>query len=359
MRFLVLFLIQLSLYGLNTGGGFAQTPAATDPPPVAPFVTHVRSIPINGTDAHPVFDLQDVAVRDSVLYVLDQQGATLTAFTERGDVIYQVGRPGAGPGEFTNPMQVEFIPEGRLVVLEGMGNNRAQIIEARSGESVGTMSRDLMIRPVTRSALVRERPRGVILTTYTGTFCSTQEAKKCVVQQYNMSTERLIQRFGRPEEINPEFTTGMPWLVGQSNDGETFVAHHAGRHVAIYDADGEFLDRFPIDAAPSFDALDPSGVPSRPRDAVKELRNRTFSAIENIAVADSDVIVDHYLRTPNGIDSRHLSIFSRDGTHEVDGPARSADLKLIDVEDDRFYFVETKPSELGSYVIHEYRYTGT
>ena len=360
MRLVVLFLISFSLLGLITNERVAQTPPATDPPPVAPFVTHVRSISINGTDAHPVFDLQDVAVRDSMVYVLDQQGATLTAFTERGDVIYQVGRPGAGPGEFTNPMQVEFTPDGRLVILEGQGNYRMQTLRAEDGQSLEIMRDRVWVRPVTSAAIVRERGGDVIVTSYTDAYCDDEQTSSCQIQQHNLSTGTLVQRYGRAREIHPEYPQGNPWPLAQDEAGRTFVAHYASSYLAVYDAEGNFLRRFPITDAATYRPRDNSKVPADPRESFAVVPKMSFSVITHVSAIGDDIILDHFYRTPEtGIRERYLSVFSRDGTHEVDGPARPAGLKLIDVEEDRFYFVETKPSELGSYVIHEYRYTGT
>ena len=53
------------------------------------------------------------------VYVLDWSGKTVRKFSDRGDYLLSFGGPGQGPGEFSSPEEIRFLPHGQLMVFEG------------------------------------------------------------------------------------------------------------------------------------------------------------------------------------------------------------------------------------------------
>jgi hypothetical protein len=53
------------------------------------------------------------------IYVLDELGSRLLAFSVQGDLIGQVGRPGEGPGEYEMPVAVDVDADGVVRVVDG------------------------------------------------------------------------------------------------------------------------------------------------------------------------------------------------------------------------------------------------
>jgi hypothetical protein len=52
------------------------------------------------------------------VYVLDCRQYTVKKFDNRGKYMLSFGRRGQGPGEFVHPVEVKFLPNGRIVVFE-------------------------------------------------------------------------------------------------------------------------------------------------------------------------------------------------------------------------------------------------
>lgn len=53
------------------------------------------------------------------VYVLDWRGKTVRKFNDGGDYLLGFGGPGQGPGEFSSPEAIRFLPNGQLMVFEG------------------------------------------------------------------------------------------------------------------------------------------------------------------------------------------------------------------------------------------------
>jgi len=53
------------------------------------------------------------------VYVLDWRGKTVRKFNNGGDYLLGFGGPGQGPGEFSSPEAIRFLPNGQLMVFEG------------------------------------------------------------------------------------------------------------------------------------------------------------------------------------------------------------------------------------------------
>lgn len=53
------------------------------------------------------------------IYVLDWREKTVRKFDHRGKFLFVFGGPGQGPGEFTSPREIRYLPDGHLMVFEG------------------------------------------------------------------------------------------------------------------------------------------------------------------------------------------------------------------------------------------------
>jgi hypothetical protein len=53
------------------------------------------------------------------VYVLDWREKTVRKFDHRGKFLFVFGGPGQGPGEFSSPREIRYLPDGHLMVFEG------------------------------------------------------------------------------------------------------------------------------------------------------------------------------------------------------------------------------------------------
>jgi hypothetical protein len=323
----------------------------------------VRTFKVEGTNQNPVFRLTNVAVHDNLVFALDQSSATVTAFSHEGKLLYQVGRPGQGPGEFTNPYWIGFDKQGRIAVLEGAGNHRIQFLSPEDGRSVDVISEDLFVSRGSDDVYIEGIPGNQRFIFATQTHCRTERSnprRRCVIHEHDITSEKMVRRFGNVDEVSPEGSS-MPWQLGRDGEGRSYVASTTGSQIAVYDSLGVFEGRFRVDQqGTNFRPLDHTTLPEETRAAVKEMSRRSFSFIEAMAVSGDDVLVHHSFKSDERADQTYISVFKRDGAHQQTTQALDARKygKMV-VQDDRFFFVETdRQSDTGSYLIREYRYTG-
>ena len=62
------------------------------------------------------------------IFILDSQHKQLFVYNHSGEFIQNIGRPGAGPGEFTRPRELHIDRSNRIIVLDG---RRASVFTAR------------------------------------------------------------------------------------------------------------------------------------------------------------------------------------------------------------------------------------
>jgi len=79
-----------------------------------------------------------LAAPDGVI-ILDEGTLQLSAFTQRGDRRWTVGRKGSGPGEFSRPIDLTFLPNGDIAVLDP-GNGRVSVFS-----NIGAYRRSITI----------------------------------------------------------------------------------------------------------------------------------------------------------------------------------------------------------------------
>ncbi|MFZ2053000.1 MAG: 6-bladed beta-propeller [Candidatus Aminicenantales bacterium] len=53
------------------------------------------------------------------VYVLDWREKTVRKFDHRGEYLFRFGDPGQGPGEFSSPEEIRYLPNGQLMIFEG------------------------------------------------------------------------------------------------------------------------------------------------------------------------------------------------------------------------------------------------
>lgn len=321
----------------------------------------VRSIPIEGTKEHPVFQITDVAIQDSFVVVLDQSAATVTAFNLDGNFLYQVGRPGRGPGEFTNPYWIGFDLQGRILVLEGASNHRIQVLSPEDGRSLDVIANGLYVSRGSDNVFVEGEPGDQRLIFATQSFCGVNQEsarERCVVHEYNLTSAQTVRRFARISEVAPEGSS-MPWLLGRDENGYSYASSVTGPFIGVYGPDGAFERRFSIaQEGTNFQPLDYSTLPENPRAAVKEMARRGNSIIAGINIFGGDILVHHIYSGNDGADPVYFSVFSRNGEHKGTTTAVSEEkFRRVKVMEDKFFFVQSdSDSELGSYTINEYVY---
>lgn len=85
----------------------------------ARLVEELRIGRMGGTDAYVLGDPVALAVGDGVVYVLDAQVPVVRVYDAgTGEYLHDVGREGAGPGEYRAPDGVAVLPDGRVLVRD-------------------------------------------------------------------------------------------------------------------------------------------------------------------------------------------------------------------------------------------------
>jgi hypothetical protein len=107
--------------------------AVTPPPPTQRLIVDPHWVALWRTRGGPAEDLFGVprhllAAPDGVL-VLDEGTLQLSSFSQLGERRWTVGRKGKGPGEFARPIDLAFLPDGDIAVLD-VGNGRVSVFAA-------------------------------------------------------------------------------------------------------------------------------------------------------------------------------------------------------------------------------------
>ncbi len=88
---------------------------------------------LEGPDEYIFGSIQSLAVGNSgSIYVFDQQVPAMRAYSADGEYMFDLGREGAGPGEFKQPDGLAVLPDGRVIVRDP-GNVRITVYSP-SGE---------------------------------------------------------------------------------------------------------------------------------------------------------------------------------------------------------------------------------
>jgi len=72
-----------------------------------------------GDDPYMFAFISSVWPGDDLIIVADYRLPAVRAFDLEGNFLFDVGRPGQGPGEYEGPMAAAVLPDGRIAVVEG------------------------------------------------------------------------------------------------------------------------------------------------------------------------------------------------------------------------------------------------
>jgi hypothetical protein len=72
-------------------------------------------------DAHSIFGpvIGFTVDDEGCVYVLDRRAKEVRKFDPRGKYLFSFGREGQGPGEFSSPEEIRFLPGGQIMIFEG------------------------------------------------------------------------------------------------------------------------------------------------------------------------------------------------------------------------------------------------
>lgn len=139
-------------------------------PGVATLVEELSIGVSDGAEEYMIGEIADIAIgRDGSIYAFDRQVPAIRHYDARGKFIRNIGRKGAGPGEFRSVSGIALTGDGRLLLWD-TGNWRINVYSAAgdilpqlttpsgtSGSSMATYSRALMVdtsgRIVTRKMI--------------------------------------------------------------------------------------------------------------------------------------------------------------------------------------------------------------
>ncbi len=317
---------------------------------------HLNEISIEGTEDFPLFRVSSMDVSDDRIAIVDGTIPRITLYDFSGEPQFATGRQGSGPGDLIAPRWIGFVDSDRLAVIEGAGNNRIQLFSTEDGESVGTISRNVLFPG--RHAFVDQGGDEPQLWMSLRAACPDDGSQQCVVQNVGLESGEVSARFGTTEEISPG-AVGVPWILGQGASGSLYVSHTtAGGYIAAYDERGTLLNRFAMDESPSMNVLNWDEIPDSPEEYFELLQDGLqTSSIWALHVIGEDILVEHENRGGDGPSTRQISVFGKDGSFKTTVPI---DYWGHVVKDDRIFFVDEvdKDAEYGSFAIHEYRYTG-
>lgn len=119
-----------------------QAQAQSGRTPAPPTLRATINLTVGGADeAHPENEFGVVSglafdAKGQIL-VSDYKENRVNVFSSSGKLLYRIGRKGAGPGDLTNPTDIEIAADGRLWVRDH-GNHRFQVFDVvpPSGKSV-------------------------------------------------------------------------------------------------------------------------------------------------------------------------------------------------------------------------------
>ena len=139
-------------------------------PGVAMLVEELSIGVADGAEEYMLGEIADIALgRDGSIYALDRQVPAVRHYDAQGKFIRNIGRSGAGPGEFRSVSGIAVTRDGRLLlwdtgnwrinVYSATGDNLPQLTtpSGTSGSSMATFARALMVdssgRIVTRKTV--------------------------------------------------------------------------------------------------------------------------------------------------------------------------------------------------------------
>jgi hypothetical protein len=134
LYFVALLVVSATLWNSQKSVGFkvireSGVPVALNPDHPVPVPESPKDIVFTENfqigalegDPHYIFgEFISFAVDDEgYVYVLDWREKTVRKFDRSGKFLFLFGGPGQGPGEFSDPQEIRFLPDGHIMVFEG------------------------------------------------------------------------------------------------------------------------------------------------------------------------------------------------------------------------------------------------
>ena len=223
------------------------------------------------------------------VHVLDWRAKTVRKFDIRGKFLFSYGRPGQGPGEFSFPEEIRYVPDGHIIVFEGESQKYSCFTEegeyARTGRFQKLMSSPyfgLTNRGMVAMTVQRETERTVFVwgvfdekcelimplhrmerkpdppwprgddearaRRFARMFSRTAFGRGPVIalngreDLFFACTDRYeIKIFGKDCELQRKIRTELPFLPVEKKDRKEFLEYHLPKDISTWGTMGEAL----------------------------------------------------------------------------------------------------------------------
>eukprot|EP00048_Salpingoeca_helianthica_P020751 m.8311 g.8311 ORF g.8311 m.8311 type:complete len:378 (+) comp5202_c0_seq1:207-1340(+) len=178
--------------------------------------------------------------RPSGDYFLVDVGHHRALRLRHGNIVWTFGSQGVGGTHLDSPRDIKLLPDGRVIVAD-CGNDRLLLLDARTGQSVGT------IQPF--PALELRCPAGLAVDRDGHIYVSDNANDRVVV----MDTEGKVQRILGSRGSAPGQLAG-PEGVAVGPDGLVYVADGGNNRIVVFHLDG-CTEHIPTPSRPVFLAV--------------------------------------------------------------------------------------------------------
>lgn len=311
------------------------------------------SVILEGTEKAPLFTSGIIAFSDEKIVVPDPMNNYVLMYHRNGEFDQVLGRPGTGPGEFSDPNWAEIDDQGQIYIREGNGNFRVQRF-SKDGTLIDQFPL-YSFGPFTQSYLTEEEGE-LFLYTATRSYCGEESASElCVVQKQEINGD-VIKKMGPELEIQPD-RKGLPFVAGFYNNDKVYLAHRNGSNVAAYSLKSGALEyTFNLSASPDVKTLDMKSLPDHPTKRREVTRGKKFTILRRINFYKDFIVLDHLrMNNTNDQPKYFLDFFDHKGNLVYAGI--EVDHRLESIIGDTFIFSkEDEHSEFGRFYLYEYTF---
>lgn len=170
----------------------------------------------------------DVEVYRSRIYIVDSGNNRVIVLDEDGEMLFSIGREGAGEGEFQDPVGIGIDRNGRIYVAD-TGNRRIQIFTAGGKflKTIAVTSSGKAVRPI--DVAVDPKTANIFVT-------GNDNHKVMVFDKGG----RLVREWGGNGEKVRKFR--YPATIAVTRDSSIGVVDVFNTRVQIFRPDGEYLN---------------------------------------------------------------------------------------------------------------------
>lgn len=123
-----LFLLLLSFIILSCGARHKSSQATyaidlDSASQIWPEVVDVECIPLATNDTSLIADIDKVIYRNGIFYVFDKVGKKILLFNRQGDFLKSIHKIGQGPGEYTEPCDMDVDEKGNIYLSDWATQN--------------------------------------------------------------------------------------------------------------------------------------------------------------------------------------------------------------------------------------------